>query len=212
VPDAARTPKPTPQQRALADEVWAQLLHLFMLRRNQFLDASIELGLTPGETNALLAIDPSEPRAMGELATDWRCDASNVTWIVDRLEEKGMVERRTLPTDRRVKTIALTDTGRTIRLGIIDRLQASPPELQRLPVADLMTLRDALAHVQLGEHGGAQSWLRFVHDGARHAGRSARQTREAAQLIKAGAKRLKAEVKAEVKQRQAELKRDLKGR
>jgi DNA-binding MarR family transcriptional regulator len=183
-----------------------------MMRRNQFLDASLELGLTPGETNALLNIDPNEPRAMGELATDWHCDASNVTWIVDRLEEKGMVERRTLPTDRRVKTIALTDRGRTIRLGILNRLKAAPPQLQGLPVADLMTLRDALANVELGRHTGPQSWLRFVHDGARQAGRTARQTREAAKLIKTGAKQLKAEVKAEVKQRQAELKREFKGR
>jgi DNA-binding MarR family transcriptional regulator len=201
---------PTRQQQALADEVWAGFLHLFMLRRNQFLDASMELGLTPGETNALLTLDPDEPRTMGELASDWRCDASNVTWIVDRLEEKGMVERHTLPTDRRVKSIALTDHGRRTRKDILGRLHASPPELQRLPVAELLSLRDALAHLE--DDHGSPSWLRFVHDGARQAGRSARHTKEAAKLIKAGAKQLKAEVKAEVKQRQAEMKRELKGR
>ena len=203
---------PSRQQRALADEVWATFLHLFLARRNQFLDASFELGLTPGETNALLAIDPNEPRAMGELASDWRCDASNVTWIVDRLEEKQMVERRPMPSDRRVKTIALTDTGRETWAAILERLQASPPELQRLPVGDLMALRDAMARIGLTPHSGAPNWVRLVHDGVRQAGRTARQTRETAKLIKAGVKGTKADVKADAKAFKADLKRELKGR
>jgi DNA-binding MarR family transcriptional regulator len=33
------------------------------------------------------------------------------TWLVDRLEERGLVERRTPPNDRRVKTIVLTPLG-----------------------------------------------------------------------------------------------------
>jgi DNA-binding MarR family transcriptional regulator len=199
---------PTSEQQALANEVWGAFLHLFMVRRNQFLETSFELGLTPGETNALLTIDPNEPRSMGELATDWRCDASNVTWIVDRLEEKDMVERRPLPTDRRVKTIGLTDTGRDTRAAILRRLQAAPPELQRLPAGDLLALRDALAHIELAHPTGPPNWARLMHDSARQAGRAARQTRETARLIKAGAKALK----ADVKQRQAEIKRDLKGK
>lgn len=199
---------PNERQRALADEVWATFLHLFVLRRNQFLDTSVELGLTPGETNALLSIDPNEPRAMGELASDWRCDASNVTWIVDRLEEKDMVERRTLPTDRRVKTVGLTETGRSTRVKILERLQASPPELQVLAVADLTALRDALAKIALERSTGAVTWLRFVHDGARQIGRGARDVHEGARQLKADVKQLK----ADVKRRQAELKREMKGR
>jgi DNA-binding MarR family transcriptional regulator len=40
---------------------------------------------------------------MSQLADEWLCDASNATWIVDRLEERGLAERETTPTDRRVK-------------------------------------------------------------------------------------------------------------
>jgi X-X-X-Leu-X-X-Gly heptad repeat protein len=210
---------PSARQRALADEVWAGFLQLFLLRRNQFLETSGELGLTPGETNALLSIDPHSPRTMGELATDWRCDASNVTWIVDRLEEKDLVERRTVPTDRRVKSVALTKNGARTRVAILDRLKASPPELQQLPENDLLALRDALAKADIDPSGSPLPWVRFVHDGARQMGRGARQLQEGARQVKAGAKQLKADakqlkagVKADVKRRKAELKNELKPR
>ena len=34
---------------------------------------------------------------MSALADAWKCDASNVTWLVDRLEEHGLAERRAAP-------------------------------------------------------------------------------------------------------------------
>lgn len=48
-------------------------------------------------------LDRTHGRSMSQLADEWLCDASNATWIVDRLEERGLAERETTPTDRRVK-------------------------------------------------------------------------------------------------------------
>jgi DNA-binding MarR family transcriptional regulator len=48
---------------------------------------------------------------MRALAREWRCDASTATWIVDRLEGKGLAERRAHATDRRVKLVVLTPRG-----------------------------------------------------------------------------------------------------
>ena len=68
----------------------------------------------------------------------------NITWMVDRLEEKGLVERRTLPTDRRVKTIALTPLGEKTKAELIERLYEPPEDLIALPREDLEALRHVL--------------------------------------------------------------------
>jgi DNA-binding MarR family transcriptional regulator len=63
--------------------------------------------------NALLYLEPDVPKPMGALADAWKCDASNVTWLVDRLEEHGLAERVPHATDRRVRTVVLTRKGST---------------------------------------------------------------------------------------------------
>ena len=51
---------------------------------------------------------------MRKLAQKLKCEPSNVTGIVDRLEARGLVERRPDPADRRVKVAAATDEGRRV--------------------------------------------------------------------------------------------------
>lgn len=68
---------------------------------------------------------------MGTAAEALRCDASNLTRIVDRLEKRGLVERRTLATDRRVKELVLTDAGREV-LGRLEELVTAAPGLSDL--------------------------------------------------------------------------------
>ncbi len=101
-------------------------------------------GLTPGDFKALLTLSQDEPRPMGVLAQSWACDASNVTWVVDRLEERGLVERRTFRTDRRVKTVALTALGEKTKAELLRRFYAPPDDLVALPGHALEALRDAL--------------------------------------------------------------------
>jgi DNA-binding MarR family transcriptional regulator len=101
-------------------------------------------GLTPGHTKALLMLDPEQPLPMGNLAQRFSCDASTVTWLVDRLEERGLVERRGLPTDRRVKTVALTPLGIKTKKELQEALYKPPPELVALDDAVLEELHRAL--------------------------------------------------------------------
>jgi len=103
-----------------------------------------ELGLTPGHLKALAIMHPDEPRPMGVMADMMRCDASQMTWLVDRLEERRLVERRPMPTDRRVRTIALTPRGVEVRRLVLDKLFEPPEELVRLDAATLESLRGHL--------------------------------------------------------------------
>ncbi|MDQ3106560.1 MAG: MarR family transcriptional regulator [Actinomycetota bacterium] len=83
-------------------------------------------GLTPPLARALGRLDADRPRAMGELADVLSCDASNVTGIVDRLESKGLVERRPADHDRRAKTVAVTATGQRLARRIKAELATLP--------------------------------------------------------------------------------------
>ena len=140
--------KTRPASKAtLAADVWRDLFTFFWSSgsRNAMVLASQELGVTPGHVKALLELEPDQPRPMGALADSMHCDASNATWLVDRLEERGLVERGTVPTDRRVKTVVLTPLGAKTRAAVIERLHEPPPDLLALDREDLEELRAALA-------------------------------------------------------------------
>ena len=127
-----------------AAEAWALMQRLFGPQRKRFVALAAEYELSPPQLGALKALDPEHPVAMSELAGILGCDNSNVTGIVDRLEYRGLVERRPAEHDRRVKLLALTDEGRELRTSIGDRLHAPPRELETLSRADQRALRDIL--------------------------------------------------------------------
>jgi DNA-binding MarR family transcriptional regulator len=131
-----------------ACDAWRQITNLFIARKREFPNIAAEFGLNPGAMNALLFLEPGQPKPMGALAEAWKCDASNVTWLVDRLEEQGLAERVPHPTDRRVKTIALTRKGQKLRALIEARFFEPPDELRRLPAGDLATLRRILHKIE----------------------------------------------------------------
>ena len=86
----------------LARQVWSRMFDFLMRtapERNRSLGRR---GLTPNDARALSSLDRVTGRSMRELAEQWECDASNATWIVDRLERFGLAERRPVPGDRRV--------------------------------------------------------------------------------------------------------------
>jgi DNA-binding MarR family transcriptional regulator len=132
---------------AIAAEAWAALLDLTMGQRSRFFRVLQEFGLTPGDLRALFALDGDHPRPMRALAQAWDCDASNVTWMVDRLETRGLVERRALPNDRRVKAVVLTPLGTSTKRELLTRLHEPPDDFLALDRATLGALRDALAQL-----------------------------------------------------------------
>jgi MarR family transcriptional regulator, organic hydroperoxide resistance regulator len=139
---------------AIAAEAWGVVLEVAMGQRDRFLAALSEFGLTPGDLRALTALDPHHSRPMGSLAAAWDCDASNVTWMIDRLEQRGLVERRTHPTDRRAKTVALTPLGMQTKTDLITRLHQPPADLLSLDRETLRTLRTALAKLPASLRAG----------------------------------------------------------
>jgi DNA-binding MarR family transcriptional regulator len=128
----------------IAGGVWEDLLGYFFAHREHTMGIAAELGMTPGHVKTLFALDPTEVRSMGEIAELLMCDASNATWLIDRLEERDLVERRPHPRDRRVKTVVLTRAGADLKTRLIERMSAPPQDLLALDRAELETLAAAL--------------------------------------------------------------------
>ena len=127
----------------LAAEVWRILFDFIVATRDQRVRALARYALTPNDSRALFALT-KEGRTMRSLAQEWECDASNATFIVDRLEARGLVRRSSFDRDRRVKLVALTARGTRTRLALAEELYRPPPELTALGRRDLETLLAAV--------------------------------------------------------------------
>ncbi|HEY8001166.1 MAG TPA: MarR family transcriptional regulator [Solirubrobacterales bacterium] len=131
----------TSKTGGLASEAWIAMLEFFFAKgRPRMLELWREFDLMPPQQMVLGLLD--EPKPMGELAQSMHCDNSNITGIVDRLEERGLVERGAAIGDRRVKLVALTDAGREIRDELARRRAEPPPEIAALSDADLRKMRE----------------------------------------------------------------------
>ncbi|WDZ84584.1 MarR family winged helix-turn-helix transcriptional regulator [Micromonospora cathayae] len=132
---------PGSQDRAgLAGDTVRRIMHLAAaIRHYQDVDIA-DLGLTPAVARALHELDPDRPMPARHLADQLRCDRSNVTALVDKLERAGLVERRVDPADRRLKTLVVTEAGREVRARVHQVLSDSRL-LAALGVDELAALR-----------------------------------------------------------------------
>lgn len=103
-----------------------------------------------GAQARVLGLLALEPLPMRRIAVSLRCEPSNVTGIVDRLEARGLVERRPDPADRRVKLAVPTDEGRATARRLREALEFAREPLAGLSVAERALLRDLLRRM-LGE-------------------------------------------------------------
>ncbi|WP_089157978.1 MarR family winged helix-turn-helix transcriptional regulator [Micromonospora sp. NBS 11-29] len=120
-----------------------RILHLAAAVRHQQDQGIAALGLTPATARALHELDPDRPLPARDLAEQLGCDRSNVTGLTDRLEQAGLVQRRTDPVDRRQKTLVVTDRGRQVR-DQVRQVMSDSRLLDGLSTPELTALRDLL--------------------------------------------------------------------
>ena len=134
----------TQRRTTPAHEAQKLFFELGMDQRARVGTALAGLGLTFAQAHALRLLDPERPLPMSSLAERLFCDASNVTGIADRLESRGLVERRSAEGDRRVKALTLTAAGAELRDRVLELMSEPPAAIASLPVADQRALRDIL--------------------------------------------------------------------
>ncbi|MFR9791373.1 MarR family winged helix-turn-helix transcriptional regulator [Streptomyces sp. MB22_4] len=106
-------------------------------------DAAAAHALT-GAQAKLLSLLSLGPLPMRKLAQKLKCEPSNVTGIVDRLEARGLAERRPDPADRRVKMAAATEEGLRVARDLREGLRFAREPLAGLSEQERGTLRDLL--------------------------------------------------------------------
>jgi DNA-binding MarR family transcriptional regulator len=124
----------------------------------EYEDAAAEHALT-GAQARLLSLLSLEPLPMRRLAQKLKCEPSNVTGIVDRLEARGLVERRPDPADRRVKLAAVTEEGRRVARSLRDSLHFAREPLAGLSREERVALRGLLLRMLEGSAGPGGSGL-----------------------------------------------------
>jgi DNA-binding MarR family transcriptional regulator len=124
-------------------QAWSLMHWMMVSNKHRLMATGQEFDLAPQQMIALRMLGAG-PRKMSELAQALFCDNSNVTGIVDRLEERGLVRREAAEGDRRVKLLVLTKDGERLRKEITKRMAEPPPPIAGLSEKDQRALRDIL--------------------------------------------------------------------
>jgi DNA-binding MarR family transcriptional regulator len=132
---------------ALAGEAWRELFDFFIGSRKERDPVIAQHQLTANDAKGLWSLSLTEGKTMGALAAEWTCDASNATWIVDRLEKRGLAERRAVAGDRRVKMVVLTPLGQKTRDAIMAAFYEPPDALLALSREELEALHRVATHL-----------------------------------------------------------------
>ncbi|MEU0671418.1 MarR family transcriptional regulator [Streptomyces sp. NPDC006172] len=137
----------TPQQTRRPDDPTLEVVELIgeVVARYHadYEDAAAVHSLT-GAQAKLLGLLCLEPLPMRKLANRLKCEPSNVTGIVDRLETRGLVERRPDPSDRRVKLAAATTEGQRVAKDLRESLRFASEPLASLADDERELLRRLL--------------------------------------------------------------------
>ncbi len=102
-------------------------------------------GLTLAEFAILEALYHRGPMLLGEVQRRILVSSGGITFLVDRLTAKGLVERRTCEADRRARYAALTDRGAELVAEIFpEHATAVTRAMQALAPEDKHGIADAL--------------------------------------------------------------------
>jgi DNA-binding MarR family transcriptional regulator len=90
------------------------VVRLFDRVKHTIREVGDELGVSMAQLDVLRRLQAQGPTRMSRLAEMLNCEASNLTGLVDKLESRGMVERRSDPEDRRIRVLAVTPEGERV--------------------------------------------------------------------------------------------------
>jgi DNA-binding MarR family transcriptional regulator len=123
-----RTTTPHPvadERRRAAEEVLANLGHALGSLRCAGSQRLVRLGISMTHFHVLTLLRHHDAMPMGRLAEILDASMSSTTGIIDRMEERGLVERVRVTDDRRVVLVRPTQAG----LDVVDEAELVKSEL-----------------------------------------------------------------------------------
>ena len=129
-----QTDRPDPAYAGSESQATALKLFVVLARAHAAVEAHLqanvaEHGLTLTEFGILEVLYHKGPLLLGEVQKRILVSSGGVTYLVDRLEKKGLVERQACPEDRRARYAALTDEGEAFIAGIFPQHAALIEEI-----------------------------------------------------------------------------------
>lgn len=140
-----------PSEGSLVDQILDQLEPVIARQRRAVARHGCLRAISSTHLHVLYVLEGDGPIPMGRLAEILDVSLPNVTGIIDRMVERGLVERGRDADDRRLVTVAVTETGRgtvkeidTIRRETLGRtLAVLTPEQQQRALQTFTDLRAA---------------------------------------------------------------------
>ena len=105
--------------------LWVRFLRFNLLSHKKLEDDLEKLDLTPPQFYVLATIGYAGGLPFGEIGAKMMVTVSNLTGIVDRLEEKKLVTRKRDDYDRRVVHVLLTERGSKLYKNTIPLFEKS---------------------------------------------------------------------------------------
>ena len=101
----------------------------------------LRLGVSMAQLHIMVTLQRNGEMTMSQLADVLNVSDSNATGLIDRVEERGFIERYRVPTDRRIVLVRVTPAGEKM----LDEVDALSDELlrsvlKRIPSAQLRGL------------------------------------------------------------------------
>jgi DNA-binding MarR family transcriptional regulator len=144
MPQNPRAVKPAADHLRLEGNVVGLWFEMQARLQAHFTDLAAQHDLSAAQAKVLMQLQPDVPVTMRNLADQLQYDASNLTGVVDRLEEMKAVRRQAQPNDRRAKAVVLTEEGKRLRKAFWERLTSKSGPLGSLNSRELTSLRTLL--------------------------------------------------------------------
>src|SRR5580698_1147753 len=157
------SPMPDRHNADRSQRVWFRLIRLEARMQAAVGERLREIGVSIPQCDVLTTLTEKEGVSQQELATRLYVTKGNISGLIDRLTEAGLVERRSTANDRRQHAIYLTEAGRRMAeraIAVQHRWIASTlgrmaeSDLEALE-AKLVALRDIVREAETPQPAGA---------------------------------------------------------
>ena len=114
---------------SFATSLWVRVLRFNLLSQKKLENELARVDLTPPQFYVLATIGYAGSLPFGEIGAKMMVTVSNLTGIVDRLEEKKLVTRKRDQNDRRVVHVLLTEKGAKLYKTTIPLFEGSVSQI-----------------------------------------------------------------------------------
>lgn len=121
--------RPEPPAVNIDDQPGHHIRRLHQISVGIFLQELGDTGITPVQYAALQTVANQPGIDQRTLARTIALDASTTGGVLDRLEQRGALERRTAPQDRRARQLWLTDAGAELLAEAVPAMLAAQRQI-----------------------------------------------------------------------------------